>query len=265
MSSTYSAASAASASASKEPGCEPLLSVKSSHSAAPSLKNIGPTSPAMMTSEPSPQSALPQMELGLMSSVGDSPAKTFPLQARAQALRASAAACGRNTPELLARLDPATSSWRTSQRCVVEGWTVFSGTWPRSGTMQNGTAFQLPPLALRTDETDYGLLPTPAARDWKGSVTGETLMARTSMTRGVSLEEHLLRQCLPTPSAGNSHSAGRLDEWGGRNPFRGTDIGRLHLNPSFVEEIMGFPVEWTASDLSATPSSRKSQKSSGVR
>ena len=107
-------------------------------------------------------------------------------------------------------------------------------------------AYQLPPLVPLTDETGFGLLPTPTATDEKGSVSGEaTILSRMDHSRGVRLEEYLRRQNLPTPSAGNSHSAGRLDEWGGKNPFRGTDIGKLHLNPSFVEEIMGFPLGWT--------------------
>jgi hypothetical protein len=90
------------------------------------------------------------------------------------------------------------------------------------------------------------MFPTPSARDWKGDVSGEaTLLKRMEHPRGVCLEEFLRRQCLPTPSAGNSHSAGRLDEWGGKNPLRGTDIGRLLLNPLFVEELMGFPLGWT--------------------
>ena len=35
------------------------------------------------------------------------------------------------------------------------------------------------------------------------------------------------------------------------------------LNPMWVEWLMGFPLGWTALDLSETPSSRKSRKSSG--
>lgn len=91
------------------------------------------------------------------------------------------------------------------------------------------------------------------AKDRRGSPRGESLLKRTEMSRGVRLEEFMLRQRLPTPSAGNLNSAGRLDEWGGKNPFRGTDIGRLHLNPSFVEEIMGFTVGYTALEPLETP------------
>jgi hypothetical protein len=63
--------------------------------------------------------------------------------------------------------------------------------------------------------------------------------------RGVRLEEVFNRMLLPTPSAGNDHSAGRLDEWGGKNKFRGLELGRSHLNPSFVDELMGYQAGWT--------------------
>jgi DNA (cytosine-5)-methyltransferase 1 len=201
-----------------------------------------------------------ETQLAFRLSAEDSLVRTSALRDWEQAWLANAAAYGENTPELLATYDRSTSSWRTSQLCLVEGLTRFSETWPRSGTMQNGIAYQLPPLVPLTDETGSGLLPTPAATDWKGSVRGETLQARASMTRGVRLEEYLLRQQLPTPSAGSSHSAGRLDEWGGKNPLRGTDIGRLHLSPLFVEEIMGFPIGHTDCGPSEMPSSRRSPK-----
>jgi hypothetical protein len=69
----------------------------------------------------------------------------------------------------------------------------------------------------------------------------------TSSNRGVRLTEFLHRKTLPTPTAGNNHSGGRLDEWGGStNPFRGTEIGRLRLNPCWVEQLMGWPTESTA-------------------
>ena len=38
---------------------------------------------------------------------------------------------------------------------------MFSETWPRSGTMQSGIAYQLPPLVPHKNVKDCGLLPTP--------------------------------------------------------------------------------------------------------
>lgn len=53
---------------------------------------------------------------------------------------------------------------------------------------------------------------------------------------------------VPRPSGtsnhGKNHVAGRLDEWGGSsNPFRGTNLGRVH-SPAFEFWMMGYPVWW---------------------
>ena len=199
------------------------------------------------------------------SSAAASPVRTSAWQEGAPVLLAGDRDYGSSSPDSLASYDPQSRSWKTPQACLVSGWTTFSVTWPRSGMTRSGTAFRLPPLVRITLETECGLLPTPAARDYKGSLGRNKLMERQAMTRGVCLEEYLLRRLLPTPCAGNSHSVGRLDEWGGLNTFRGTDIGRLHLNPSFVEEHMGYPTGWTAYVPSAMPSFHRSRKSSAAR
>ena len=72
--------------------------------------------------------------------------------------------------------------------------------------------------------------PTPVSSDRKsGAGSPEWYASRQSMTRGLALNE----------TVGGS------------------------LNPTWVEWLMGFPLGWTALDASATPSSRKSRKSSG--
>lgn len=161
MSSTFSAESAVSPSDLNEPECVPSRSARSSRSPAPFSESTGLPSPAMTTCEPLPPIASAQMELLPMSSAAGFPAKTSARPAEALELMARAAVCGASTPALLANFDLPTSSWRTSQHCLVEGLTVFSETWPRSGTMRSGIAYQLPPLARATDATESGLLPTP--------------------------------------------------------------------------------------------------------
>lgn len=69
---------------------------------------------------------------------------------------------------------------------------------------------------------------------------------------------------LPTPSGtsngGGNHVAGRLDEWGGSsNPFRGTNLGKVHC-PAFELWMMGYPVEWWQQMRLVTPSFRKSRQ-----
>lgn len=261
MSSTFSAELAASLLASKEPGCEPSPSARSIRSAGASSPNTGQASPSMKTLPSSEAPTLDQLTLF---------AEVFPVRTSAargmdRGLPAPVAAYGVNTPDLLANFDPGTSSWRTSQHCLLEGLTVFSETWPRSGLMRSGTAYQLPPLAPLTKETEYGsLLPTPTASEMGSNTTmrkrGQTLVSRVKMWRtptasdatkwnNQSMAERLLkgqslRLCTQVSPEGGS---------GGR------------LNPTWVEWLMGFPLGWTALNPLATPSSRKSPKSSAAR
>jgi hypothetical protein len=126
---------------------------------------------------------------------------------RARALRASAAAYGRSTPELLARYDRATSSWRTSQLCLDGALSEFSETWPRSGLMRNGTAYQLPPLVRLTDETGCGLLPTPKVSDQaavRGAEWTGTNWQRAGTNWGANLADVVM---WPTPDTVNRKSA----------------------------------------------------------
>jgi len=117
----------------------------------------------MATSVNSPPTGLLPMELPLTRYAEGSRARTSQTLASRLALRVSEAVSGLNTPVSLANYDPASSSWKTSQRCLIEGWTVFSETWPRSGMMRSGIAYQLAPLAPLTSGTGFGSWPTPNA------------------------------------------------------------------------------------------------------
>lgn len=119
----------------------------------------------MKTSARLQPSVWQQTELPLTLSAADSHVRTFPTPEKARGLPVNGRDYGASTPVLLARLDPATSSWKTSQLCFVEGLATYSQTWPRSGLMRSGTAYQLPPLAPLTDATGLGLLPTPVKYD----------------------------------------------------------------------------------------------------
>jgi hypothetical protein len=293
MSSTFSQASAVSASDSNEPGCEPSRSVRSTPSADESSPSTGPTSPATTTCEVLPLTGSQQMELLPMSSVAGSPARTSASQEKAQALKAAAAVYGQNTPELLANYDPASSSWRTSQFCLDGALTEFSETWPRSGLMRNGTAYQLPPLVPLTDEIASGLWLTPTKverwckdeteivttrngtkrrryKNGKTSSLGLTSQVMMSQ-RSAEIEDGEIGQMLrfPTPNARDYKGAPGQGtrERGGHQSSLPASIKELDgsgsLNPTWVEWLMGFPIEWTVLAPSVTQSSRKSRKSSG--
>lgn len=233
MSSTFSQASADLASGSKEPECEPSRSVRSSHSPNEFSGPDGLACPSTMTLEPSPPIVSDQTELILMSSAEVSPAKTFPLPGPSWDLMAKGRDYGRKSLDYLANYDPTTSSWRTSQTCLVSGLAEFSETWPRSGTMRNGTAYRRLTLAPGIGGTEFGWLPTPT---------------KTADAKGAPKNRFF----------GSPTCRSNLREW-----LRDGPDDPIFPHPSFVERVMGFPIGWTELEASATPSSRRSRKSSG--
>lgn len=151
------------------------------------------------------------------------------------------------------------------------GYTPFSRTWPRSGSMRRGIICPLPPSAPRTAAIapSSPLLPTPMAR-----TKGGTEVSSESREGGPMLREALLL-LLPSPAMNDGQryrirtaSEGfnkpleqRLVELGstGDSSSPRSDGGKglsdeLRLNPSFVEWMMGAPDGWSDPDcpLSAT-------------
>ena len=227
------AASADLVSDSKERACEPSRSASASLTSKRSLQSTGPVSPAMTTCELSQNASLCLMSgTGSTLSVVASPAKTLALQAEVKDSPANDQVCGASTPELLTRFDRDSSSWKMWQLSETGDCQQFSATWPRSGMTRNGIAYRLPPLALATDATASGLLPTLSKRDSRTMKGGRDRPGRRG---GKSLLQTML-------SLG--HTSG-------------------YLSPRWAEWFMGFPNMWTQLEPSAMPSSRKSRKSSG--
>ena len=108
-------------------------------------------------------------------------------------VKAHGRASGQSAPVLLGRFDPDTQSLKTSQHSFLEqtgnGLSEFSGTYPRSGMMRNGTVYQLPTLAQSTKETESGYLPTPGASDNKnrGDVSNPSIQRRIRIGKQVGL------------------------------------------------------------------------------
>jgi len=149
------------------------------------------------------------------------------------------------------------------------------------------------PLTHHTEETEFGLLPTPESYDWNSARTPEKWKEDKDKYQkmGVNLHCNLRQmatlQMLPTPTAmdstnatvhmkspqlteGSMHSVTltramamgilptpRTRDWKGCEGRRG-DIPSFiedkmgykngktsQLNPLFVEEMMGFPKNWT--------------------
>ena len=102
----------------------------------------------------------------------------------------------RGTTPLRHRGERRSSAW-------IGDLSVFSETWPRSGMMRSGTAYQLPPLVPLTDATGSGSWPTPDAerqRDrWRTSTTGSRRTA--SQWHEVQVDRRKPWRMWPTPTS----------------------------------------------------------------
>lgn len=163
---------------------------------------------------------------------------------------------GLHSPASFAFFDQSLSSWRTSQLSLFEGLGEFSATWPRSGTMRNGTAYPLSPLVRLTYDGESSLLPTPTSHCAKGQKTpyaqgGIGLVAAvqslyptpraTDGTKGgrvtprkakngVTLTEAVSMKMFPTPSAADSKGHTCYSR-GETNPSLAGVVKKLHPSP----------------------------------
>jgi hypothetical protein len=207
-----------------------------------------------------PQDLLP-MELPLTRSAEASHARTSAMQGQVRAWQASAAAFGINTPVLLASFDPASSSWRTSARCFLEGWMRFSEPLPPSGIMQSGKLYELPMSARHIKEPASGLWPTPTVngnynRKGCSATSGDGLATRVKMYPTPTATDFKGSVSLQSANARSAHPRGkRLPE--ALAVEMQTEVGGT-LNPAWVEWLMGFPIGHTDLQPSGTPSSPKS-------
>ncbi len=123
--------------------------------------------------------------------------------------------------ELLARYDRDSHSWKTPQCSLFEDSTESLRTLPRWGSVRNGELFQRRMPDLPTTESAYGLLPTPTATIWKRGIEW-TRAERMERIRS-NLEDFLAYLFL---------------RCGGQR------ISGTQIHPSFVEAMMGWPIEW---------------------
>ena len=145
----------------------------------------------------------------LTASVVDSPARTFQHPAKVQELKVNEADCGLNLLGSLAKYDLDTCSWKIPL-CLFQGdWGLFSGIWPRWGTLRNGECWERQPLAQTTSVTGYGLL-----------------------------------QVYPTPTAHNAKEGAYPAEYTRETPSLATHVGGK-IHPHFTEWMMGWPLGWT--------------------
>lgn len=124
---------------------------------------------------------------------------------------------GSSTPESLTSYDRDTQSWKTSERSLFEELTVFSGPWPKSGMLVNGKIYALPMSERRTEESEFGLLPTPTRMDYLPIRSEEALKRQYDKNRAGRTGHSTLRESVaypppkvmwPTPCASDYKGSG---------------------------------------------------------
>ena len=152
-----------------------------------------------------PLTDIPGEELS-MSSVVAFHAKTLVPQEKVQELTENDQECGMKWHASFAKYDPNMHSLRTPQCLLFEDSTEYCATLPRWGSMRIGECWELPMLEQNTNETEFGLWPTPT-----------------------------------TPSGGgNCGGSGAY-----KNALKnGTHIPHS-INPNLYEWLMGWPQGWT--------------------
>lgn len=206
--------------------------------------------------------------------------KTSASRAPATDLTVSAPVSGVKWLASLARWDRATSSWRTAQCSLLEGFIESSPTWPSSGSMLNGECWERPTLEHPTSDDESGFLPTPVTLDtgsrfnrsqsdyarlrptlgamarynlWPTpTVKGNYNRQGASSRSGDGLATVVFRFPTPTVAMRKGSSTGALTRKNGRSrvndrlDYRVEGSGLTgRLNPTWVEWLMGWPIGWT--------------------
>jgi len=99
-------------------------------------------------------------------------------------------------------LDPASRSWKTSPACDLLGdWMPYSQTWPRSGSLQNGTVSALETWVPATSASEFSFWPT-------ATVYGNNNRAGSSPTAGDGLQTAAKQWHPPTTPKGGGKTRG---------------------------------------------------------
>ena len=181
-----------------------------------------------------------------------SPVRTFPAPAKEPDSKGSGPGCSSRLPGSFAWYDRSSSSWKTYQRCLYEGWVEYLESFPKAGMMRDGACYQRLRWELPIKEIASGLWPTPRASvpskgsPSRGAVLSEIVEKSTMRGRAINI-------VWPTPSARDWKSSNASLETMEKNtrPLNETVTQGSggQLNPTWVEWLMGYPLGWT--DLGA--------------
>ena len=213
--------------------------------------------------------------------------RTSALPEKAPESQESAADCGQKWRGSLAKFDRNSSSWKTVQLSLLVDSEQSSVIWPRSGMTAGGQCWELPTLVRRTREIGSGLwVPTPICNDAENrgnfnperswGLAGFAKTWPTPNTKGLdggsnSRKAAKARGMWPTATAcmGKGSSVASLTRKDGRSgvgdrldhAVMAQDGGSL--NPTWVEWLMGWPLDWSVLKPLETDKYRQWQQQHG--
>ena len=213
-----------------------------------------------------------------MSSAEGFPAKTYHALEKERESTENEAECGLSLQESFARLDLNTYTWKTHQQSLFEDLEESLATFPDWGSMQNGELFQRKMLEVHRSAKDFGRMrhsiqeQRQSKQIMDGSANGAIkklcLDANVTTESGnamnvVNGHTHFIMmngtvaltvapKMWPTPQANEDAAGtpeGKMQRMLGNHPLiRGTTREQWKsgtLNPTWVEWLMGWPLEWT--------------------
>jgi hypothetical protein len=177
-------------------------------------------------------------------------AKTLAQQEKAQELTENEVECGEKWRASFTKYDPSSSSWKTHQCSLLGDLDEFLETWPQWGLMRDGECWEQRTLEQSIRGTESGLSekwPTPTCHMAKEKGSPSEFKRDSPGLGTVVL-------WFPTPQASDNRDRGNMS-----NPSiqRRIKIGKQimlsqsvdrnsgQLNPTWVEWLMGWPLEWT--------------------
>ena len=169
--------------------------------------------------------------------------------------RMMTATSGRRCFELYGKYSPLGSLVKTLLASKVWSSTIAHLTWKVSGSRSKCLIFRLAESVPSIEGIGYGLLPTPCADESgraKPSINPHwtkngTLRHRAKDGRQSQVKLGEMMTFIATPIATDAIKRGDVSARPGASGLSETFGG--HLNPRFVEQMMGSPTGWTDLEL----------------
>ena len=183
------------------------------------------------------------------------PASLIPQQASVREKPMNAIS-GPTPSESLARWDPDSSCWRTSQASLLTGMLEpLSGSFPNKGMTANGIVYLPPKSERHTSVTGGGVLPLPSpntsvandkesVESWERRRIKEKARHRNGNGFGRQLTIMARAGLLSTPTANDAKNNASASRKFRHSEALDVQVGGA-LSPTFVEWRMGLPIGWT--------------------